>query len=95
MKRLGFKSMVIGAVILLDAALVLFPDWVAVHANDPTWTMSAGYSWLTSPPPPPKDFSLMHVRKGSAWIWDVIFVSVMGFLACAIDLTGAGGLSDK
>lgn len=60
--------MVIGAVILLDAALVLVPDWVAVHPNDPNWKMPAGYSWLTSPPPPPKDFSMMYVRKGSAWI---------------------------
>jgi hypothetical protein len=81
MKRPARKSMVIGAVIFLDAALVLFPDWVAVRATDPTLTTYVGHAWLTSPPASPEPSSATIVHRGTYWIWAIGFVSVLGVIA--------------
>jgi hypothetical protein len=81
MKRPGFKSALIGAVILIDVALVLFPDWIAVDPGDPSLTTWLGHSWFTSPPTPPEHFSGEYVRRGTDWKWMVAVVSATGGLA--------------
>jgi len=86
MKRFGLKSAVIATVILVDAALALFPDWVAVHPRDPSLTMPLGLSWIASPPPPPEHFETMHVRKGTFWMWGIALITGVGVVACVIDL---------
>jgi len=83
MRRPGFKSAVIGAVILFDAVVLLFPDWVAVRPSNLSQPVSLGHAWLTSPPPAPeKD---MVVRKGKFWVFVIALITGAGILAYISD----------
>jgi hypothetical protein len=71
-----------GAAVVIGL-LILYPDWVAIHPNDSALTNPAGYAWLTSPP---AGFELMHVQKGTEWIWFSCAVAVLaGFFYFMLD----------
>jgi hypothetical protein len=49
-----------GAVIVL--ALVLFPEWIAVHPSTDL-TMSLGHGWILSPPTPLENAAGMQIER--------------------------------
>jgi hypothetical protein len=67
-----------GAAALLIA---LFPDWIAVHPQDPGLTISLGHFWAFAPPPPPPGFEAMVVEKGSFWL---LSLGILSFFTAAV-----------
>jgi hypothetical protein len=84
MKRLSLKSLILIAVIVVDTAFALFPDWEAVHPTDASLTTSLGLAWFLSPPPPPQTFNGLRVRKGTGWIWGIALTSAVGLIGILI-----------
>ena len=56
-------TIVIGGMVAL--ALILFPNWYAVHPTDAALTYPIGNAWIWSPPAPPNGFENMRVEHGS------------------------------
>ncbi len=65
--RLGIAGL--GAIIAL--ALILFPEWNAVHPGEDL-TIPLGHGWISSPPPPPEHLSGLRLER--SWS-DNIFIA--------------------
>jgi hypothetical protein len=68
LQRKQYIIAVCGAVAAL--ALILFPDWSAVHPTDEGITVGLGHAWILSPPAPP--YGLDRMRVEPSWSGNIL-----------------------
>jgi hypothetical protein len=72
LQRNQYIIAVCGAVVAL--ALILFPEWNAVHPKDGL-TMGLGHAWILSPPARPDGFGGMRVEP--TWSGNIFIAFVV------------------
>jgi hypothetical protein len=69
---------------LVALALILFPNWYAVHPTDAALTRPIGIAWIWSPPAPPSGFETMQVEHSSMGFIFAGIVILITIAACSL-----------
>jgi hypothetical protein len=81
-RRNQYITGAIGGIVAL--ALILIPNWYAVHPTDAALTRPIGFEWIWSPPAPPIGFESMRVEHGSMGFIFAGIVILMTIAACCL-----------
>jgi hypothetical protein len=72
----------IGGIVAL--ALILFPNWYAIHPTDAALIRLIGIAWIWSPPAPPSGFETMQVEHGNMGLIIAGIVILITVAACSL-----------